>query len=845
MLVKKFFRWFIRISLTLALLGGITLGILWAIITPKLPDVAGLRDIQLEVPLRVYSADKKLIGIFGERRRIPVNYDDLPENLINAFVAGEDARFFEHPGIDYQGISRAAIQLIRTGEKAQGGSTITQQMTRNYYLSAEKTYLRKIKEVFLALKIESAYSKPEILNLYLNKIFLGHRAYGVGAAAEVYYGKPLGQLSLAQLAMLAALPKAPSRINPITQPERALSRRDYVLSRMYELDYISEDEYKSAKAEKDRASYHGPKVELHAPYIAEMARAVAIQKLGKKAYTGSYSLYTTINSHLQQAANKALRKGLDEYDRRHGYRGAESQVELANESGPEQWREALQNFREIGGLIPALVTHADEDLAFAYLSDGQSIALELSAVSWARPYIDHDRRGSRPKQVDEVLQVGDIIRLRRTTNTDPATTDKPEDSDSAPTADSESYWILAQIPDVEGALVSVNPDNGEIQSLVGGYDFQRSHFNRVTQSLRQPGSGFKPFVYSAALNSGFTAASLVNDAPIVVKDQLLEKTWKPQNYSQKFFGPTRVREAMIHSRNLVSIRLLREMGVGYAKEYITRFGFDKEKLPGDLAMALGTASLTPLSIARGYSVFANGGYLVDTRFIDRIENKSAQIIYVPEHSIVCPDCDTTPEVSPDTEVVKPKFTPLAISSINNEKQAIRDTQSADRIQIGASKVAAQVIDEANAWIIRSFMQAVIRSGTGRKALELKRNDLAGKTGTTNDQRDAWFSGYNSDVVTTVWVGFDDYGKLGRLEAGGKAALPIWVDYMRVALAQSEDNFPYMADGLVKIRIDKSSGKATTRQDKTTMDEYFFFNNLPEKEAPSNSQNYELEDEGIF
>ena len=827
--MKKFFRWFIRISLVIALLAGVGLAILWAIIVPKLPDISGLRDIQLEVQLRVLSADNKLIGVFGERRRIPVNFEDLPENLINAFVAGEDARFFEHPGFDIPGMSRAAIQLVRTGKKSQGGSTITQQMARNYYLSAEKTYLRKIKEIFLALKIEEAYNKQEILSLYLNKIYLGHRAYGVGAAAEVYYGKSLAQLSLAQHAMLAALPKAPSRINPISQPERALTRRNYVLARMLELDYINQEAYDLAIAEKDRASYHGPKVELEAPYVAEMARAVAIQKLGRKAYSGGYSLYTTIDSTLQESANAALRKGLNDYDRRHGYRGAEARIKLDDDSDPRQWQEALQNFQDISGLIPALVTQVDENLAVVYLKDGQSIGLNLAAVDWARPYINHDNRGPKPEQVSEVLQLGDIIRVRR------AATEITADDKEVPAVENAAgQWVLAQIPDVEGALVSINPDNGEIQALVGGYDFQRSHFNRVTQSLRQPGSGFKPFVYSAALAKGLTAASLINDAPVVIDDSLLEKTWKPQNYSQKFFGPTRLREAMIHSRNLVSIRLLREMGITHTKEFISKFGFDKDKLPDDLTMALGTASLTPLSIARGYSVFANGGYLVNTRFIKRIENTSGETVYAPEYSIICPDCEPGPDTNTGPQQNETEFTPLAISSINNEKVQAAPLQQTDRVEIGTRKLAPQVVDAANAWLISSIMRDVIRFGTGRKALELKRNDLAGKTGTTNDQRDAWFSGYNKDIVTTVWVGFDDSGKLGRLEAGGKAALPIWIDYMRVALTRSEDNFPVMADGLVKIRIDKASGKATRRTGKDTMDEYFFFENLPEKETTTSN-----------
>ncbi|MCF6262182.1 MAG: PBP1A family penicillin-binding protein [Xanthomonadales bacterium] len=776
------------------------------------------------------------MGIFGERRRIPVKYEELPKNLINAFIAGEDARFFVHPGIDYQGLTRAAFQLIRTGEKTQGGSTITQQLARNFYLSSEKTYLRKIREIFLAIKIENAFTKEEILTLYLNKIFLGHRAYGVGAAAEVYYGKSLHELSVAQAAMLAALPKAPSRINPISGPERALIRRNYVLSRMHQLDYLSKAEYQQAKSEKDRAIYHGPSVELRAPYLAEMARNAAIQKLGKNAYTGGYSLFMTVDSKLQLAANLAIKAGLDNYDRRHGYRGAEASIELAANDGPEQWREILQNYQEIAGLIPALVTEISNDLALVYLADGQTIGLDINSVSWARAYIDHDRREARPKQVGDVLQPGDVIRISRVAETPEVTAPEPSEANEAPAQPdvpgSGPQWRLAQLPAVEGALVSLSPLSGEILALVGGYDFQRSHFNRVTQSLRQPGSGFKPFVYSAALSTGITPATLINDAPVVFNDPLLEKTWKPQNYSEKFFGPTRLREAMIHSRNLVSIRLLREIGIGAARNYIARFGIDKNKLPQDLSMALGSGSLTPLSIARGYAVFANGGYLVDVRFMDRIENASGQIVYSPERTRVCPDCiaDEPVRETPQEESSVTEFKPLEISRINDEAVTPASVRTSENIRIGKEVIAPQVIPASNAWQIRSLMRDVIRFGTGRKALELKRNDLSGKTGTTNDQRDAWFSGYNSDIVTTVWVGFDDSGKLGRRETGGQAALPIWNDFMKTALANSQDNYPQMADGLVKIRIDKQTGLASKRSSKDIIDEYFEFNNLPDNET---------------
>ncbi len=581
--MKKLFRKFVIFALISALLGIATIGVTYLVLEPDLPDVETLRDVQLQVPLRVFSEDGKLLGIFGEKRRIPVTVEEMPDRLKQAFLAGEDARFYEHPGLDYQGISRALWSLATTGEKTIGGSTITQQLARNFFLTSEKTWTRKIKEAFLALKIERELEKDEILELYLNKIFLGYRAYGVGAAAEVYYGKSTSQLSLAQSAMIAALPKAPSRINPITSPERAIERRNYVLNRMLDLGYIGEQEFDSASNEPDRAYYHGAIAEISAPYVAEMVRVKALELLGSSAYTGGYVVTTTIDARLQTAANLAVSNGLEEYDQRHGFRGSEAHVDLADKVTTSDWAEVLLPHRPVSGLEPGLVLETEDQLALVYLRNGQTVALSLEDMTWAAPFINRDRKGKTPKTVNDIMTPGDIVRAR---------------------LHNDGKWKLGQLPEVESALISLDPQSGDIKALVGGYDFARSKYNRVTQGRRHPGSSFKPFIYSAALENGFTVASLVNDAPIVFEDTELERTWKPQNFSEKFYGPTRLREAMVNSRNLVSIRLLRGIGIEYAREYIERFGFEREEMPANLSMALGSASLTPLSMARGYAVFA-------------------------------------------------------------------------------------------------------------------------------------------------------------------------------------------------------------------------------------------------
>jgi penicillin-binding protein 1A len=821
--VKKLFRWFLVFFLVSSLLAISAITITYLILNPDLPDVETLRDVQLQVPLRVFSSDGKLLGIFGEKRRIPVTIDEIPIQLTNAFIAGEDARFYEHPGVDYQGISRAAWSLLTTGEKTIGGSTITQQLARNFFLTSEKTFTRKFKEIFLALKIERQLDKNLILELYLNKIFLGHRAYGIGAAAEVYYGKSISELSLAQCAMIAALPKAPSRINPIHAPARALERRNYVLSRMLDLGYIDESQHEAASKEQDHAFYHGAIAEISAPYVAEMVRVKALRLLGSKAYTGGYKVFTTIDSRLQIAANLAVDKGLEEYDQRHGFRGPEAHVDLADRHTTEAWNEILTSYRPVFGLEPGVVLEVEDEFALVYLRNGQTIAFSLEQTKWAAPFINRDRKGKTPKKLSEIMVPGDIIRTR---------------------LHDDGTWKLGQLPEVEAALISLDPTSGDIKALVGGSDFSRSKFNRVTMGRRQPGSSFKPFIYSSALERGFTVSSLVNDAPVVFEDKELERTWKPQNFSQKFYGPTRLREAMVKSRNLVSIRLLRDVGVEYAREYITRFGFQLDELPANLSMALGSASLTPLSMARGYAVFANGGYLVTPHFIRSITDASGRVVYETQASIICEDCEEKIEVEiTQPEQIAPEFRPLIIASNTQGLEATAEGSGDRNIDSEAeSPYAKQAISPQNAYLVRSMMMDVVRRGTGVRAMQLGRHDLAGKTGTTNEQRDAWFSGYNDYLVTSVWVGFDNHDPLGRRELGGRAALPVWMEFMGIALDGVDDNPPLMPEGLAQARIDPDSGMLARLDNDRAIMEIFQAGRLPPMEPAAGGESQDVSTE---
>lgn len=739
-------------------------GALWWVL-PQLPSAASLRDVRLQTPLRVYTRDGALIAEFGEKRRNPVAIDQVPLQVKQAFIAAEDDRFYEHPGVDWMAIVRAAVEVVRSQEKRQGGSTITMQLARNFFLSREKTYQRKLKEIVLAFKIERELTKDQILELYLNKIFLGQRAYGVGAAAQVYYGTSLDNLTLAEVAMIAGLPKAPSSTNPIANPAAAMLRRAYVLRRMRELGFIDDTAYQNALDAPQTARLHAAQSETNAPYLAEMVRAALQEEYGEAVYTAGYRVYTTVSSDLQAAAVLALRRTLIDYDRRHGYRGPEAKVG-GDDLRRERFVDALLAHPEIGGLQAAVVERVDERSIGVVDARGAALEISWRGLSWARPYLGEDAVGAAPKRAADMLAPGDVVRI-----------------EWLPPADKEDgYWRLSQVPRVEGALVSLATHDGAVQALVGGFDFTKSKFNRVTQALRQPGSNFKPFVYSAALDHGFTAASFVNDAPIVFEAPGLETAWRPENYSGTYYGPTRLREALANSRNLVSIRLLREVGIDRTIEHVARFGFDARALPRNLSLSLGTGELTPLQLATGYAAFGNGGFRVTPYFIERIELEDGTRVWTADPEVACDDCA---ETSLDEE-----GEPVDLEALEAQTQ---------------QRLAPRAVDAQNAYMMYSMMKDVIRRGTGRRALALGRNDLAGKTGTTNDQKDAWFSGFNGRLATTVWLGFDKVAPLGNQETGARAALPMWVDFMRVALKDVPETEPPLPPGLVTVRIDPATG----------------------------------------
>ena len=764
--------------------GVVALALVAAVLTPTLPAVGEVSERQLKVPMRVYSADGDLIAEFGEEKRIPLRIDEVPDTLIKAILSAEDHSFFYHHGVDYLGILRAAVANLRAKSASQGASTITMQVARNYFLSPEKTYTRKLKEVLLAYKLERELSKKEILELYINKIFLGHRAYGFAAAAQIYYGKPLAELELPAMAMLAGLPKAPSRTNPISNPPGALDRRNYVLRHMHSLGYIGEPELETAIAAPETASKHNLRFAADAPHVAEMVRQYMIERYDEKTYADGFHVYTTIRTENQRAANRALRRRLLEYERRHGYRGAAGHMTIRAEPDRDRLDDALKDYRIVGELVPGVVLKVEGKSAAVYTQDGDTVSLGWPGLVWARRYVDENTLGSSPKSAGDILKRGDIVYLEYVDDVDIADEiDKDKEF--------EPYWRLAQIPQVSGALVSLRPSDGAIVALSGGFDFYHSSFNRAVQAERQPGSGLKPFVYAAALAKGYTAASTVSGAPIVIEDATLEDEWRPEDYSHKFFGPTRLRKALTLSLNLVSVRLLRAIGATYTAEYLAQFGFDPDKLPRNLSLALGTASATPLQMARAYSVFANGGYLIEPYFIQRIEDAKHEVLEKAEPLIACSDC-------------KPKA--------------------------GAAKVAAPAIESSQpapaaipaelAFVMTSIMRDVVREGTGRGAMVLGRKDLAGKTGTTNDYRDAWFSGFNANLVTTAWVGFDQPASLGRAETGGRAALPMWIDYMRVALDGMPEQPLAPSDDIVTARINRETGLPTDESDPDSMEEYF-------------------------
>ncbi len=765
---------------------------------PALPDVDSLRDIQLQVPLRVYTRDGKLMASIGEQRRIPVRYEQLPKKLVQAFLATEDDRFFRHHGVDWQGILRAAVANARAGGIRQGASTITMQVARDMFLTPRRDMKRKMSEIYISLLMESEFTKEEIFSLYVNKIFLGQRSYGVGAAAEVYFGKTLDQLTVAEMATLAGIPTAPSVVNPVASAEAAKTRRTHVLGRMRDLNYITQAEYDEANNSPMESRLHGASIEVDAPYVAEMVRNDMQAKYGDDVYTAGYKVYTTIDSRLQAAGTVALRTGLLEYDRRHGFRGATAKVDLAKLATPADFDEQLEEFPIIGGLRPAIVQSVEAKSAKIYVRDLGVVTLPWEKLSWARRELPDEKVDRAPASAAEILNRGDVIYTVGRT--------------------AESL-LFVQVPEAQSALVSVDPRDGAVVALVGGFDYFQSKFNRVTQARRQPGSGFKPFVYAAAFDKGFTPASVILDAPIVIDEAGQEQAWRPKEDTNKFYGPIRLREALVHSRNLVSVRLMRAIGGDYTWNYVTRFGFDKSQLPNDLTLALGTAELSPLQVALGYAAFANGGYRVSSYTIDRIEDAGGKVLQQANPAIACPQCGrpTDPEAS------KPASAAVRASQL--------DTAPHDgKTMIGPKNLAPQIIRPQVAYLLADMMADVIRRGTGVRARALNRDDIAGKTGTTSDFHDAWFNGFNGDLVTTVWTGFDQDRSLGEGEEGARVAVPTWTYFMHEALAGTPRRGVPVPDGIVTVRVSPETGLLASADNPNGIMEKFIEGNLPKSEA---------------
>ena len=773
-----------------AIAGGLALAYAFFVLAPKLPEPERLRDVHYQEPLRVLSSEGALIAKYGQKRRSPVDYEQIPPRVSLAFIAAEDDRFFEHPGVDYQGILRAVAYVIREQEFGPGGSTITMQVARNFFLSREQTLLRKANEMLLALQIEQVLSKEEILELYLNKIYLGNRAYGVAAAAQVYYGKPLDQLTVAEAAMIAGLPKAPSALNPLRNPEQARARREYVLDRMRAEGFISAERHREAVQSPLTAQRHAVDRQVEAPYVAEMVRRRLVERYGREqAYTGGYTVYTTLQGERQRAANRALRAGLRAYARRHGYRGPERRIPAEQADDPQALDAALREHPPYGGLEAAVVVAVGEAAAWAWLRGGEVVEIPFETMAWARERRSVNRRGPAPEEPGDVVAVGDIVRV-------------------APREDGLAE--LAALPEAEGAVVALSPEDGRIRALSGGFDFQRSPFNRAVQARRQPGSAFKPYIYSAALARGYTPATLINDAPVVFQDSALEGYWRPDNYTGRFHGPTRMRQALIHSRNLVSIRILRDIGIRPTLGYLERFGFEPGRLPKNLSLALGSNSVTPLQMAAGYAVFANGGYRVVPDVIERIEDAEGRVVFEGRFPRACEAC-------------RPQRLLGEAADPRRRLDPLDTVPSAER-----------AIPAENAWLMTDMLRDVVARGTGRGARRwLERDDLAGKTGTTNDQRDAWFVGFTPDLAAAAWVGYDDSQRsLGARETGAAAALPVWARFMAGALEGVEERTLPRPDDLVTVRIDPETGKVTGSDHPDAIFETFREGQVPPRQSTS-------------
>jgi penicillin-binding protein 1A len=768
-----------------------------------LPDVATLKDVRLQTPMQVFTADGELISQFGEQRRIPLTLAEMPPLLIQAFLATEDARFYEHPGIDVIGIMRAATVVATSGELSQGASTITQQLARNFFLSREKKLIRKIKEIFLAFHIEQLLTKDEILELYLNKIELGHRAFGVGAAAQVYFGKTVQELTVDEMAIIAGLPKAPSVLNPVRSASNARARRNVVLGRMLDTGAIDRATYDAAIAAPVTSRLHGAQITASAPYIAEMVRQQMVDRFGEEvAYTEGFRVYTTINSKDQAIARRALQQNLYDYDERHGYRGpvaelwqsqlqqtdaAEPVFSEKNRPEPAEINAYLDRQQGIEDLIPAIVLDVKQQSAIVLLKGGQLQELSWDGLKWARSFITDERQGTAPKTAAAILKPGQHILVRQ----------------------QDDVWRLSQIPAASSALVAIDPKDGAIRSLVGGYSFAQSQFNRVTQAKRQVGSNIKPFIYSAALEHNYTLASLINDAPIHHWDAGAGIAWRPRNSPAVYDGPIRIREALAKSKNVVSIRLLRGIGIDATIEQLLKFGFSAADLPRNETLALGSASSTPLEVVTGYAVFANGGFLVQPYVVDKVLNAEDKVIFQHQPLLACEACAQTDGEMP--------------------------VQAAPRVISAQNAFLIADALKSSIWGGGDWRQGTGWNGTAWQLQNLRRRDLAGKTGTTNDSKDTWFSGFNSDLAVTSWVGFDDANRsLGRAlwnanlgreqsagaESGARTAMPAWQNFMRQILPAYPEKTVTPPVGISSVRIDLATGLLSRSTDHTSSFEFF-------------------------
>ncbi len=849
----------LKITLALIILGALTVAATYAYIYDELPSVGTLKDVRLQTPMKIYTAEGLLISQYGEKRRIPLRLSEMPQPLIDAFLDTEDSRFYDHPGIDIIGIFRSIIAVATTGSLKQGASTVTMQLARNFYLTREKTFIRKIKELFIALHIESLLSKDEILELYLNKIALGHRSFGVGAAARVYYGKDIQDLTLAEMATIAGLPKAPSSLNPISRPQRAKKRRAVVLGRMLAMKHIDQATYEDAKNQPVTAFKHGADIEAKAPYVASLVNDEMLRNYDD-AYTGGYNVYTTVPAKLQLAAQTAVVNNLHSYDERHGYRGPETylweqpepeeevtdktaetsldaqvpapEVPAPVKPNPNAWttaqiNEHLKTLKTYDSLTPAVVTSIAEKTATVQLNNGSMVTLKWKNLKWARPFINDNRVGRPVKSVDKIFYDGALIWVRQMPDGD---------------------YRLSQVPAPSGALVAIKPQNGAIQSIVGGYSYELSQYNRATQAKRQVGSNIKPLIYSAALSNGHTLASLINDAPIHQWDKELGVAWRPKNSPPQYDGPIRIRVALAKSKNVVSVRLLKSVGLSNVVDHIEKFGIPRDEIPQNDSLALGSASLTPLQVASSIATFANGGYLIEPYLIDRIEDADGKVIYLANPLVACEQCEHELNDSP-----------------SQKRQSGGDYNSAEAGSNGESEVftpvipAAKVISTQNAFLISQAMTSTIWgggnwsrntgwNGTGFRAQKLKRRDLSGKTGTTNDAKDTWFSGFNSELMVTTWVGFDNPSRaLGRVsagaEAGARTAQPAWIEYMKTALADVEEHSLMIPEDVVSVRIDRETGLLATEYDHTSRFEYFISGTEPTKYAKADAEPQVFDNDG--